>query len=61
MRIWQFLRMNPLSFTISSIMNDQENIIEELKKVFDVIHVVGVEGVQRVVYQLKNVAWTLFD
>ena len=42
--------MNPLSFTISSIMNDQENIIEELKKVFDVIHVVDVTRVELVAY-----------
>ena len=35
--------------------------MEELKKVFDMMDVIGVERVELVVYQLKNVARTWYD
>ena len=35
--------------------------MEELKKVFDVMHVVGSERVELVAYQLKSVSRTWFD
>ncbi|KAG5575755.1 hypothetical protein H5410_055889 [Solanum commersonii] len=38
--IHEFLRMNPLSFTGSSTSEDPENFVDELKKVFKVMHVV---------------------
>ena len=58
LRIWDFLRMNPPSFTVSCTIEDPKNFVEELKKVFDVMHVVGVERVELVANQLKNVART---
>ncbi|KAK4727416.1 hypothetical protein R3W88_032333 [Solanum pinnatisectum] len=42
-RIREFLRMNPLSFTGSSTTEDPENFMQELKKVFDVMHVADTE------------------
>ena len=54
-------RMNPPSFTGSSTTEDRENFVEEMFKVFEVIHVVNIERVELVVYQLKSVAKTLFD
>ncbi|WMV59237.1 hypothetical protein MTR67_052622, partial [Solanum verrucosum] len=60
-RIREFLRMNPLCFTGSSTIEDPENFIEELKKVFEVKHVAYTERVELVAYQLKNVASTWFD
>ncbi|XP_015164177.1 uncharacterized protein [Solanum tuberosum] len=60
-RIRDFLRMNPPSFIGSSTTEDPENFIEELKKVFDVMHVVNIERVELAAYQLKNVARTWFD
>ena len=53
--------MNPPSFTGSSTTEDRENFVEEMFKVFEVIHVVNIERVELVVYQLKSVAKTLFD
>ena len=53
--------MNHLSFTRSSITEDSENFVEDLKKVFEVMHVVGVERVELAAYQLKSVSRTLFD
>ncbi|WMV38353.1 hypothetical protein MTR67_031738 [Solanum verrucosum] len=60
-RIQEFLRMNPPSFTGSSTTEDPENFIEELKKVFEVMHVADTERVELAAYQLKNIARTLFD
>ncbi|KAG5614612.1 hypothetical protein H5410_014436 [Solanum commersonii] len=60
-RIREFLRMNPSSFTGSSTTEDPENSIEELKKVFEVMHVADIERVELAAYQLKNVARTWFD
>ena len=48
----------PLSLTGLSPTEDLENFVEELKKVFEVMHVVDVERVELVVYQLKGVART---
>ncbi|KAK4733525.1 hypothetical protein R3W88_007786 [Solanum pinnatisectum] len=53
--------MNPSSFTSSSTIEDPENFIEELKKVFDVMHIADTERVELAAYQLKNVARTWFD
>ena len=38
-------RMNPPSFTRSSTTEDSENFVEELKKVFKVMHVLNAERV----------------
>ena len=53
--------MNPPCFTGSSPTEDLENFVEELKKVFEVMHVVDVDRVELVAYQLKGVATTWFD
>ena len=53
--------MNPPSFMGSSTTEDPKNLVEELKKGFDVIHVVDDERFKLAAYQLKNVARTWFD
>ncbi|XP_049365273.1 uncharacterized protein LOC125830104 [Solanum verrucosum] len=50
--------MNPPSFTGLRTIEDPENFIEELKKVFEAMHVADTERVELVAYQLKNVART---
>ncbi|KAG5571158.1 hypothetical protein H5410_060924 [Solanum commersonii] len=60
-RIREFLRMNPLSFTGSSTTEDLKNFIEELKKVFKVMHVANSERAELVAYPLKNVSRTWFN
>lgn len=47
--------MNPLSFTGSSTTEDPKSFIEELQKMFEVMHVVDVERVDLAAYQLKSV------
>ncbi|KAG5614487.1 hypothetical protein H5410_014311 [Solanum commersonii] len=56
LRVCEFLRMNSPSFTSSSTAQDPENFIEELKRVFDVMHVADIERVELVAYQMKDVA-----
>ena len=53
--------MNPLSFMGSVITEDPENLVKELKKVFDVMHAIDIEIVELSAYQLKNVSRTWFD
>ncbi|KAK4721360.1 hypothetical protein R3W88_011593 [Solanum pinnatisectum] len=55
-RIHEFLRMNSPDFTNSSVTEDPENFVEELQKVFKVMHVADVEHVELDAYQLKGVA-----
>ncbi|WMV37930.1 hypothetical protein MTR67_031315 [Solanum verrucosum] len=60
-RICEFLRMNTPSFTGSSVTEDPESFVEKLQKVFEVMHVIDVERVELVAYQLKGVARIWFD
>ena len=50
--------MNPPRFTGSSTTEDPKNFVEELKKVFEVMHVIDMERVDLVAYQMKNVPRT---
>ncbi|TMX04319.1 hypothetical protein EJD97_009921 [Solanum chilense] len=58
LRIREFFRINPPSFSGSSTTEDKENFVEELKKFFDVMRVIDVEKVELVAYELKSVAGT---
>ena len=53
--------MNPPCFTGSSTIEDPENFVKELKKVFEVMRVVYVERIELTAYQLNSVAINLFD
>ena len=53
--------MNPPCFTSSSTIEDLENIVRKLKKVFNLMHVIGVKRVDLAAYQLKNMARIWFD
>ena len=46
LRIREFLRMNSPSFSIQCISEDTKNINEELRKVFEVMHVGDTERVK---------------
>ena len=60
-RICKFLRMSPPSFTDSYTIVDLENFFEELKNVFEIMHISYIERVELDAYQLKGVARTWFD
>ncbi|XP_049391469.1 uncharacterized protein LOC125855827 [Solanum stenotomum] len=59
--IREFLRMNPLEFTSSSVTEDPKNFVEEFHKVFEVMHVADAEPVEVASYQLKGVARVWYD
>ncbi|KAG5632053.1 hypothetical protein H5410_003770, partial [Solanum commersonii] len=61
LRIREFLRINPPSFTGLSITKDPESFVEKLKKVFELMHIADTERIKIDAYQLKNVARTWFD
>ena len=52
-RIPEFMSMNPLSFMCSITTKDPEYFVEELNKVFDVMHVADTERVDLAAYELK--------
>ncbi|WMV32495.1 hypothetical protein MTR67_025880 [Solanum verrucosum] len=60
-RIRDFLRINPQEFNGSNVNKDPVNFVEELQKVFGVMHVDDVERVELVAYQLKGVARIWYD
>ena len=60
-RIPEFLRMNPPSFTGSSTSTDLENFIDEFKKVFDVMYIDDIAGVDLAAYQTKDVSIMWFN
>ena len=46
LRIWEFLRMKPPCFYGSINIEYPEKFVKELRKVFDVMHVIDVERVE---------------
>ena len=46
MRIQEFLRTNPPSFTGLNTIKYPESFVEDIKKVFDVMHVIDVERIE---------------
>ncbi|WMV42358.1 hypothetical protein MTR67_035743 [Solanum verrucosum] len=57
----EFLRMNPPSFTCSSVTENLENFVEKLQKVFEIMHIVDTERVELAAYQMNDVARIWFD
>lgn len=47
--------INPPNFTGSSVTEDPNNLMEELQKVFKVMHMIDVERVELVAPKLKGV------
>ena len=61
LRIREFLRMTPPSFTSSRTSKDPENFTEALKKVFKVMNISDTKRVELDAYQLKVIRRTQFD
>ncbi|XP_049410662.1 uncharacterized protein LOC125873856 [Solanum stenotomum] len=55
-----FVRMNPPKFLGSQVGEDQNNFIDEVKKIFGVMEVTSNDRVELASYQLKDVAHILF-
>ncbi|XP_047268190.1 uncharacterized protein LOC124898596 [Capsicum annuum] len=55
-RVGQFMRINPPKYSGPKVEEDLQEFVDEMEKIFRVIHVDQVEGVELAVYQLKDVA-----
>ena len=55
-RVRDFFRMNPPDFLGSQTNADPQNFLDEIKKIFEVMQVTGIDRVEFASYQLKDVA-----
>ncbi|XP_016549266.1 uncharacterized protein LOC107849131 [Capsicum annuum] len=55
-RVGQFIRMNPPKFSGAKVEEDPQEFVDEMEKIFKVMHIDQVEGVKLAAYQLKDVA-----
>ncbi|WMV37465.1 hypothetical protein MTR67_030850 [Solanum verrucosum] len=55
-RVRDFVRMNPPEFLGSQTGEDPQNFLDEIKKIFEVMQVIGNDRVELASYQLKDVA-----
>lgn len=51
------MRLSPPVFTSSKVEEDPQHFIDEIEKIFRVMHATNVEGVEFAAYQLKHVAY----
>ena len=51
------MRLNPATFTGSMVEKDPQGFVDEIQKIFRVIHATDVEGVEFTGYQLKDVTY----
>lgn len=55
-RVSQFMRMNSPKFIGTKVEEDPQEFVDKMEKIFKVMHVDEVEGVELAAYQLKEVA-----
>ena len=55
-RVRDFVRMNTPEFLGSQANEEPQNLLDEIKKIFEVIQVIGNDRVELASYQFKNVA-----
>lgn len=51
------MRLNPLTFTNSKVETDPQGFINEMEKIFWVMHAIDLEGMEFSTYQLKVVSY----
>ena len=56
-RVHVFVRMNSPEFLGSQTLEDPQNLLDEIKKIFEVMQVTGIDRVELASYQLKDVAY----
>ncbi|XP_070025811.1 uncharacterized protein [Nicotiana sylvestris] len=57
----EFLNMKPLIFTGSKKDEDPQNFIDEVQKIFRVMHATDTKATELVAYRLKDVANTWYE
>ncbi|PHT37252.1 hypothetical protein CQW23_24952 [Capsicum baccatum] len=54
-RVGHFIKMNPPKFTGTKVEEDPQKFVDEMEKIFKVMHVDKIEEVELATYQLKDV------
>ena len=55
-RVEHFMKMNPPKFTGTNVEEDPPEFVDEIEKIFKLMHVDEFEGVELATYQLKDIA-----
>lgn len=55
------MRLSLLTFTGVRVEEDPQGFIDEIEKIFCVMHACNIEGMEFTAYQLKDVAYQSFD
>jgi len=55
--VGQFIRFNPPNIIVSKLEDDPQGFIDEMEKIFRVLHATDPEGVDFAVYQLNDIAY----
>ena len=55
-RVGHFMKMNPPKFTGTNVEEDPPEFVDEIEKIFKLMHVDEVEGVELATYRLKDIA-----
>ncbi|KAF3620977.1 putative inactive serine/threonine-protein kinase-like [Capsicum annuum] len=56
-QVGQFIRLNPPTFMSCKVEEDPQGLIDDIEKIFKVMHVTDVEGVEFAAYQFKDVSY----
>lgn len=56
-RVGQIIRLNPPTFISIKVVEDPQCYFDEMEKIFHIIHVINMERIKFVAYQLKDVAY----
>ena len=60
-RVGWFMRLSLLTLTSVKVEKDNQGFLDEIEKIIRVMHAMNVEGVEFVVYQLKDVAYQWYE
>lgn len=55
------MRLNPLTFTSFKVEENPQGFVDEVEKIFRVMHATDSEGVEFTVYKLKDVAYHFYE
>lgn len=55
------MRLIPPTFTGSKVKEDPQNFIDEMEKIFHVMHSTDIEGIEFATYQLKDMAYQWYE
>ena len=55
------MKMNPPKFTGTKVEEDPQEFVDEIEKIFKLMHMDEVEGVELATYQLKDIEYQWYE